>query len=241
MSAPDLRLCNCCGLSWHAHGEGFRVRGAPSAERARRALRSPTPEEQVDATLCLWMSAYNAGQHEDEADEFAEKARVEADLRERAAQERRERGGSHWAERASAYVHDWYAGRFFGIIRMRRRLFNVGDIVIGFFQNGQGERWPVFGYSSRGFDVTHYYVDFQRWKQGRSHAHRHDDYSKEDGVRDIASHDHTQGCLLVCPDHLQTKPARDPAIRAWLVEQAWLARRTPVTADSGGLSSGGEA
>ena len=199
-----------------------------------------TPEEQVDATLLLW-ETYE-GDDEDEAEEYAEKALAEAVYADRAVIERREGSGTFYAERAATYVHDFYGGRFFGIIRMQRRLFKVGDIVIGRFQNGEGRRWPVWGHSSRGFDVKDYYLDFQRWKQGRKHAlDRESRWEAEDGVRDVASHDHTQGRLLVCPDHLLSKPARDPAIRAWLVEQAWLARRTPVTADSGGLSSGGEA
>ena len=187
-----------------------------------------TSEEQVDGTLRLWA----AESSEDEITELADKAKWEA----LHLENRRQHPDVPWYR--EDYVHSWYGGRFFGVIRMRRRLFNVGDIVIGHFCNGQGERWKIWGRSSRGYDVKGCYVDFQRWKQGRKHALPHDQRYDTDNLStpDICSSDHTQGRLLVCPDELKCKPSTDPVIRAWLVEQARLARRTPVTADSGGPS-----
>lgn len=101
---------------------------------------------------------------------------------------------------------------FWGVIQFKRRLFQPGDIVIGNFSNGQGERWQVSSVSSRGFFIQRYYVDFQRWRQ-------HDLYRVSDKPS-TCFNNRTQGKLLVCPDELQKLPVIDPAIRAWLVQEA---------------------
>ena len=120
-------------------------------------------------------------------------------------------------------VADILDGGFFGIIRMKRRLFQVGDIVIGRFNNGMGERWPVTGVSSKGFKVKDMYVDFQRRRYGNLRL----------GQRTQIFNNRTQGRLLVVPDALRALSLADPALRAWLVAEACSARRNPVTADSG--------
>jgi hypothetical protein len=52
-----------------------------------------------------------------------------------------------------------------GVFARNTKLFRAGDFVIVWFVNGGGMRWPVYGRSSRGFDVEDYYVQGHRYRE----------------------------------------------------------------------------
>lgn len=135
-----------------------------------------------------------------------------------------------WAGSSSWDILD-EEGRFFGIVQKKRHLFLPGDIVIGFFSNGGGRRWPVYARSSRGYDVAYFYLEFQRWDYDSPKMRRA--WARKEDPRTQTYTDRTQARLLVTPDPLRLLPATDPALRAWLVSEASRACRTPVSADSG--------
>lgn len=52
-----------------------------------------------------------------------------------------------------------------GIVVRPMRLFNIGDPLLIWVCNGQGERWPVFGWSTKvNAPIQDYYVQFYRYK-----------------------------------------------------------------------------
>ena len=56
------------------------------------------------------------------------------------------------------------AGCGLGVFHRNTRLFLRGDLVIVWFTNGQAERWPVYGRSSRGYDVVGLYQQGARFR-----------------------------------------------------------------------------
>lgn len=102
-----------------------------------------------------------------------------------------------------------------GVIVRNTRLFMVGDIVLVFFNNGNGERWPVFGLSSKGYRVSYKYVQGFRYS-------RHDECTPTCVVRCPPTQRYTNRTALrfvEVPDEVwsQRGSKSDPAVvRQWL-------------------------
>lgn len=58
---------------------------------------------------------------------------------------------------------DEYDHLMMGMILRPRRLFNRGDFVVFYFDNGQAERWKSTFVSSKGYSIKDFYVHFQAW------------------------------------------------------------------------------
>lgn len=151
-----------------------------------------------------------------------------------------------WRSGGWNYDRAWSDGlRFFGEIVRRHPHFAIGDIVIGRFNNGQAERWPVTGWStSRNQAIKDYYVDFQRWSWNWKREAQIADKMVAAGRRDrmaclrevtfkrLCFTGRTRGLLLTPPDDLTGRPSSDPAVRAWLVSYAEGRAADRVTANS---------
>jgi len=77
-------------------------------------------------------------------------------------------------ERTLLYAEHRLRGEFefavIGVVRQSTRLFNVGDVVTLFTNNGEGSRWPVYAVSSKGYTVFGLHLHFQAfvWRRTRS-------------------------------------------------------------------------
>lgn len=58
---------------------------------------------------------------------------------------------------------DLWSGTIGQIIKPHR-LFLPGDIIWVNLNNGQAERWPVYGISSKGYAVRGFYLQYARWR-----------------------------------------------------------------------------
>jgi len=96
-------------------------------------------------------------------------------------------------------VNTTYLGR----IRYNTRLFLAGDIVQVHINNGQAERFPVDGVSSRGYRVRYKYMRVRRWNY---RPDRGASTKRESGPLE----------LLEPPRELVGRPLTDAAVRAWV-------------------------
>ena len=124
-----------------------------------------------------------------------------------------------------------------GVIVRPHRLFLVGDAVIYDRNNGNAERYPVWGYSSKGYAVEHLYLRFQAWRRfscplrasrrynavERRTPVAPQPYDREREKAWLAAHP-TQRFqagpleLLEEPDDLLDLRVDDPAVRRYVVE-----------------------
>jgi len=68
------------------------------------------------------------------------------------------------AWRRGGYAPMFNSGWFYGIIVLHHRLFRKGDIVLVRVSNGQAERQPVWGVSSKGSRVCGLFMQYARYR-----------------------------------------------------------------------------
>jgi hypothetical protein len=56
---------------------------------------------------------------------------------------------------------------YFAIVQRPHRLFVPGDLVLYTINNGCADRYPVWSVSSKGYEVSFYYMLFYRWNRGK--------------------------------------------------------------------------
>jgi hypothetical protein len=115
----------------------------------------------------------------------------------------------------------WFVGR----IRRTTRLLRAGDLVLGSYWNGGGERQPVECYSSRGYSVEHLYLPYSRGMSRPKEHYGERFFEFMDKPRPkwlgYETSDHTDRALmeiLDLPDELATLSPADPAVRRYAAE-----------------------
>jgi hypothetical protein len=109
------------------------------------------------------------------------------------------------------------------IYQRNTRLFLQGDLVLVWFSNGVGQRWHVYGRSSRGYEVSNHYEQGHRYRdrgiwqpQGMNGPYSYgpyricssDCYSNKSTIR-----------LIDVPGEISSSLKSDPALlRRWFLE-----------------------
>jgi hypothetical protein len=159
---------------------------------------------------------------------------------------------AHW--RWARTLHLWEVSNFSGtwwIGRLRRptRLFLAGDLVLGTWMNGGGERQPVWGRSSRGFDVVHYYVQYARYQGWPKNTWERDNKIPKWQNEALYKRPCVQ-CMNFAPVEVLALPGAladikspaDPVVRAYVLDTLCAGdAASPVSADSRVSSTQGEA
>jgi hypothetical protein len=137
---------------------------------------------------------------------------------------------------SSNFSASWWIGR----LRRPTRLFLAGDLVLGCWMNGGGERQPVWSRSSRGYDVVNYYVQYARYRGWPQNTW---DWEKKIPKWQIKrqferlSVQYTNYApveVLALPDALRdVQSPADPVVRAYVLDTLCAGdAASPVSADS---------
>lgn len=136
------------------------------------------------------------------------------------------------------------------IVRFRRstRLFLAGDLAIALVNNGQAERYPVTGRSSRGYEVVRFYTQIRRYlyiprfnrqyMRDRKRPRWQVDKEIESGENSFAFENKDTAAIIELPGELAGKTPADPDVRRYVAERLCVAASArPVDAGSGVSSS----
>lgn len=118
---------------------------------------------------------------------------------------------------------DWGRSIGLGVFARNTRLFLRGDLVLVWFSNGGGERWHVYGYSSRGYSVSNRYVQGYRYRDrgvwrpaGKNGTYEYK--ASRTSSQDVHSNK-TPMRVVDVPDEVSNGLKSDPArLRRWLSE-----------------------
>jgi len=123
--------------------------------------------------------------------------------------------------RCGGVPDSWFVGR----LRRNTRLFRAGDLVVGTWWNGGGERQPVWAFSSRGYKVVHFYLPYTRFLTRPKEHFGERFFELEDNHRpawlpysDSTHTDRTTMQIVELPDALTKLSPADPAVRRYAAE-----------------------
>jgi hypothetical protein len=118
---------------------------------------------------------------------------------------------------------------YVAIVKKRHRLFQPGDIVILDVTNGDGERWPAYGLSGRGYQVAGLYVQYCKYWRENKHDPR-------------AEFKHAPGLVEIVevPEGLKGLPPNAPEIRRFVVGLSSEVSRPRVSSNSPASSTSDE-
>ena len=109
--------------------------------------------------------------------------------------------------RLARHTHNrWPSHLWLGIAAGGDRHFQPGDVMLVVPSNGQGERYPVWSYTSRNHDLHSYFVNFYKYKEF-------------DPAAPLAAYGTRRHALLQPSDDVVGRRLDDPAVEDWILAE----------------------